>query len=460
MGTAMPSRVRKLAKRTAAHAPTLLSLIALVTLALWGWHNDWRLSPAGTSDPETEKPTSAESAVKVLAAAPSSEAGANGASAAGPLRIEFPSAEAVDKVGIQVAPIQMRALTRSVTAPGMVDYEHGRYVRLTARAAGAVVRVDKELGDSVRKGELLALIDAAEVGKVKADLLQDLTLVQSRSRALSRTQEAYGSGAVPERSLQEMQTALHEARIRLFNDQQALLNLGLPIRLDELQKLPDDQLVRRLRLLGLPQAVAQQLDPETLTANLLPLTAPFDGQVVERNVAIGEVVQTTQPKILFSVGDTRRLHIDLDVNPEDMAGIRVGQRVAFRPNDGGPEVVGRLSHISPEVNERTRRVQVHAEVSNENGRLRPNTFGTGQIAVAERPRALVVPAEAVQSDGQASLVFVRLSATSFEARPVQPGLRQGDLLEISGVREGEQVVTTGSFLLKSELQKDRIAGEE
>ena len=199
---------------------------------------------------------------------------------------------------------------------------------------------------------------------------------------------------------------------------------------------------------------------ETMTANLLPLTAPFDGQVVDRNAATGEVVLATQPKTLFIVADIRQVHVDLDVNPEDMAAVRVGQPIRFRPNDGGPEAKGEVSHLSPEVNDKTRRVQVHAEVANEDRRLRPNTFGSGQIIIAERTRAVVVPSEAVQSDGKASLVFVRVSPTVFEARPVQLGLRERNLVEVSGVREGEEVVTTGSYLLKSELQKDRIAGDD
>src|SRR5262249_58730855 len=140
-----------------------------------------------------------------------------------------------------------------------------------------------------------------------------------------------------------------------------------------------------------------------------------------------------------------------------VGGVRVGQPVAFRPNDGGREVVGRVSHLSPEVNAKTRRVQVHADMPNEDRRLRPNTFGTGRIVVAERPGAVVVPVESVQSDGNASLVFVRVSPTAFEVRTVRPGLREGNLVEVSRVREGEEVVTTASHLLKSELQKDRIA---
>jgi cobalt-zinc-cadmium efflux system membrane fusion protein len=323
------------------------------------------------------------------------------------------------------------------------------------------VRVDKEIGDPIHKGELLALLDAAEVGRFKADLLQDLAQVKLRSATVKRLVEGHAKGIIPEGTLQQAQTALHESRIRLLNDQQALLNLGLPVRLEHLEGLSDDRLARELRLLGLGEAAVRGFDPETLTANLLPVTAPFDGLVVERNVAVGEVVHTTQPKTLFVVADVRQIHIDLDVNPEDMTQVRVGQPMIFRPNDGGAEVTGRISHISPEVNEKTRRVQVHAEVPNEDRRLRPNTFGSGRIVVGQKPKTTVVPGEAVQSDGQDSLVFVRISPTGFEVRPVRLGLRQGNLVEVSGVREGEEVVVTGSYLLRSELQKDRIAsGDE
>jgi membrane fusion protein, heavy metal efflux system len=448
----MPHWIWGLATRAAAGVPTLLTLAALCTLALWGRSNNWQLSPSRAADQVAGKQASAEPAVKVGGASP-------GQSAADPVRVEFPSAAAVGKVDIRVVPARLRDLKHIVTAPGMLDYDPERFARLTARASGSVWRVYKEIGDPIRKGELLALLDAADVGRMKADLLRDLAMVHSQTTAVARLQKTYDGGSDPASSLQAAQTALREARVRLFNDQQGLLSLGLPVRLEELEKLSDEKLARRLRLLGLPEAVARDLDADHLTANLLPLTAPFDGQVVERNAATGEVVQTAMPKTLFVVGDIRQLHADLDVNPEDIAGVRVGQMVTFRPNDGGPDAVGRVSHLSPEVNAKTRRVQVHAEVPNEDRRLRPNTFGTGRIVVADRAGAVVVPAEAVQSIGKSgSLVFVRVSPTVFEARHVRLGLREGDLVEVGAVRAGEEVVTTGGHMLASELQKDRIGG--
>src|SRR5260370_13570157 len=107
----------------------------------------------------------------------------------------------------------------------MVDYEPSRYAGLTGRAGGTVWRVYKEIGDPLKKGEVIALLDAADVGKIKADFLQSLALVKSRAVILASLKTAHKSGAVPDRTLLEAETALREARIRLFNDQQALLNL-------------------------------------------------------------------------------------------------------------------------------------------------------------------------------------------------------------------------------------------
>jgi cobalt-zinc-cadmium efflux system membrane fusion protein len=444
----MLSFLHRFAIAVAARVPAVLTLAVLAGLWYWGARNDYALpsfaSLSRTPDGGEKDPP--EETTRVVSAAPE------------PKRIELPSAEAVRKAGIDAVPAKVEALPRYVIANGMVDYEPSRYVRLTARAAGSVWRVDKEIGDPVRKGEILALLEAGEVGRAKADFLQSLVQVKVRATTLERLQTTAKQGAVPDKSLRDAETALREGRIRLFNDQQALLNLGLPVHLAELEKLSDEQVVRRLRLLGLPEAVVGEHDPETLTANLLPLTAPFDGLVVDRTAATGEVVQLNAPKTLFIVADVRQLHIDLDVNPEDMVAVRVGQPVLFLTDGGKTEATAHVSHLSPEVDEKTRRVRVHAEVANPDGRLRPNAFGTGRIQVGERPSAVVVPAEALQTEGTAHLVFVQLSATVFEARPVQPGLRQGSLVEVSGVRPGEQVVTTGSFALKSELQKDRIAG--
>jgi cobalt-zinc-cadmium efflux system membrane fusion protein len=448
----MPAWIRHVAAAAVTWVPTGLILALLAGLGVWGARNGWRLPSLAHLGGKDAAKGNEEAGIKVVTdpANPSATA---------PVRIEFPSADAIHKAGIDCKPVEVHTLARYVTANGMIDYEHGLYAQLTSRASGTVWRADAEIGARIRKGDVLALIEAAEVGKAKADLLQDLVQVKLRTTTLDRLRAVGQAGAISERSVTEAEAALREAQIRLFNDQQALLNLGLPLRLEELEKLTDAQVARRLRVLGLPESLQKELNLETLTANLLPLTAPFDGQVVDRNAAVGEVLEPTQRKTLFIVADTHRLHIDLEVNPGDMADVRVGQTVLFRTSGvGGKEITAQLAHMSPEVDEKTRHVVVHAEFENSDGTVRPHAFGTGKIVVQEPRQTLAVPSEALQADGSSALLFVRLSETAFEARHVQIGLREGNLVEVAGVREGEEVVNTGSFALKSELQKERIGG--
>jgi cobalt-zinc-cadmium efflux system membrane fusion protein len=109
---------------------------------------------------------------------------------------------------------------------------------------------------------------------------------------------------------------------------------------------------------------------------------------VERNVALGEVVRTSQPQTLFVVADLHKLQLELNVKPEDISQVHVGRPVTFRPDDGGDGISGVVSHISPKVDSQTRQVRVHAEISDPDGRLRPNSFGTGHILVGERTSEL------------------------------------------------------------------------
>jgi cobalt-zinc-cadmium efflux system membrane fusion protein len=454
----MPVRIQNLAAAAAARVPTLLSLVLLAALGFWGARNDWKLPPALRfwERQAGREVGPSEAIIRVIRHPDDPPADP---SATVPVRLEFPSEAAVHKAGLGFDTVQVHDLARYVTANGMVDYEHGLYAQLTSRSSGTVWRVYKEIGERIHKGDVLALIDAAEVGRAKTELLQSLVQVKLRNTTLERLRPVGQVGAVSERAVADAEAALREAQIRLLNDQQTLLNLGLALRLEELDKLTDAQVARRLRVLGLPESVQTGLDPETLTTNLLPLTAPFDGQVVDRNAAVGEVLESTQRKTLFIVADTRQLHIDLSVNPGDMAEVRAGQAVLFQPSSSGArEITAHVAHVSPEVDEKTRHVVVHAEFENSDGSVRPHAFGTGKIVIQEPRQALAVPGAALQADGSAALLFVRLSATLFEARHVQTGLRDGDLVEVSGVRAGEEVVTTGSFALKSELQKERIAG--
>src|SRR5207302_9888365 len=134
----------------------------------------------GFTDKEETK-EAAEASVRAIPDSAASHGGNAGPQPITSMRIEFPSADSVHKAGIQVATVQVRSIAQYVTANGAADYEPSRYARLTSRATGTIWRMEKETGDSIRKGEILALIDAAEVGRAKADFLHSLTQVRLRA---------------------------------------------------------------------------------------------------------------------------------------------------------------------------------------------------------------------------------------------------------------------------------------
>jgi cobalt-zinc-cadmium efflux system membrane fusion protein len=451
----MAARLNQLVRSAFSLLPTLGVLGVLAGLATVGYLTDWkpgRLSglwkPAsGAGEPSAEKPET------------------DGKSADEGSDVRFASPEAVDKSGIETAVVKKRLMRESVVADGTIDYNRRRLAHLSTRAPGHVWRVDKQVGDRVFRGNVLGLVDAAEVGRAKADFLQLVRQLELRSRVLERQQQS--PSAVSERVLRESEAAVSETRIRLFNAQQALVNLGLAISADEVSGLSDKQLAHRLHFLGV-ESVTKGLDPLTTTANLVPLLAPFEGVVVRCDMVEGEVVGTAQTQ--FVVADVRRLWVNLSVRQEDIRRVHKEQQIRFRPDDSsGITATGTVSWISPEVDDKTRTVPVRAEVQNPKHELRVRSFGTGEIVVAERPDAVTVPEESLQSPeeslqsaGSYYLVFVRRpDRRSFEPRTVRVGIRSGGYAEVlHGVRPGEVVAAAGSHVLRSELFRSEIGGAD
>jgi cobalt-zinc-cadmium efflux system membrane fusion protein len=254
--------------------------------------------------------------------------------------------------------------------------------------------------------------------------------------------------------------AAREARIHAQVCVQALVNMGLPFTLDELTKLSDEQRARHLQFLGLPQDVVATLGG-TVTSNLIPLVAPFDGMVIGRDLAVGEVVSPERSQI--EIADIRKIWVLLEIRKEDLNLVRLGQSLEFVPDGFPSKVQGKVDWISTEVDEKTRTLQVRAEVQNpllESGNarqhathlLRANTFGSGTICARENAEALVAPVAAVQFDGKQHFVFIR-RGNEFRASSVEIGVTNDEHTEIlSGVREGDIVATNGSHVLKAERQ--------
>ncbi len=456
-------RVGDLVSSLASWAMTLATTAALVAIGWLGHSTHWTFGLGGDSHHDADAgqvaagtPHAEDAPAAVVADVATAAEGA----------VRFSSREALQRTGIEVVPVETRTLVSELEVAGVVDYDERRTAQLSSRVGGTIWRVEKHLGDPVRKGEVLLVIDSQEVGRLKADFLNALVTFEARREQLAILEEV--QGAVMGRQLREGRAALREAKIHLVNAEQALVNLGLPVSVADYESLGDEARSERIRSVGLPAGTLAGLDGDPVTSNLLPLAAPFDGVVVGRDAVVGEVVEAAKP--IFEVADVSRMILVLKVDKEDADKVAIGQPVRFRPDGSEEEHESRIAWIATEVDEATRTLRVRAEVDNrpgpaEPGRsgLRAHTFGSGRIEIGRRGTAVVVPRRSVQWDGSRWVVFVPDGEAAFMAREVRPGIRQGDVVELVGESAGAvpaAVVGTGSHVLKSQVLLSRIESGE
>jgi len=372
-------------------------------------------------------------------------------------RIQYESAEVFEKMGIDVDVVTERPMIEALRINGELGYDQWQVAHLSTRSAGSVFKVFKMLGDEVQAGDVLALVDAAEVGKAKSQLGHAAVQLQLKKRTVESLRSS--AGVIPERQLREAEAAYEEAQIGMTMATQALVNLGFEVP-GGLTKLDAERLTHTLQCLGLPEELCDKLSAKgSMTMNLIPIVAPQDGVIVEMDVVAGEVVQPE--KTLLTLANLSRVWLTLHVKQEDSERLSLGQKVKFKADGGKREVAGRLSFISPSVDESTRTIKVRAVLGNQDRVLKANSFGAGWIVLREEPKAVTVPLDAVQSDGDCQIVFVRDknflkkdSPKVFHARQVRVGAKTDTHVELlAGALPGEVVATKGSASFRAELLK-------
>jgi cobalt-zinc-cadmium efflux system membrane fusion protein len=391
-----------------------------------------------------------------------------------PRRIQVASQEVLDKMGIVPEPVTEAAVEEAVAAAGEITYDPDRVSSLACPVAGRIWRIESKgnVGQMVKQGDVLALVDAAEVGKAKAEFLQAVGQFELKKQILERYRKGLSEGVIPESKFRDAEAAFFEARVRLVGTRQALVNLGLPVAIEDVKGLAPEEVARRVQFLGLPETLTGVLDPRTTTANLIPVRTPFAGVVIVRKAALGAMTDPT--KTLFIVANPRRLWLTLNVpqdslkrfHEQDPQRLLAGKVVHFVPDGTSAEVTGTITWVSTAVDEKTRTLQVRADLPNPDGRLRANTFGAGRIVLRREDKAVVVPTAAIQWDGKCHIVFVldKSSANKgafqvFHVRTVRTGANSGGNTEIiAGLLPGERIAAGNSGLLRQELFKDH-AGE-
>lgn len=198
--------------------------------------------------------------------------------------------------------------------------------------------------------------------------------------------------------------------------------------------------------------------PELL-GRQLEIKATIEGVIIEREATTGELVD--KAKEIYTISDPTQLWAIAEVKERDIAAVKVGQDAAFAALAYPEEKFhGKVVLIGNQVEAGSRTIEVRIAVDNADGRLKPGMFADVEITTTILDNVLLIPDSALQTDGEEQIVFVALDGNKFEKRIVKLGLEQTGRVQIlSGVKAGENIVTEGSFILKSEMLKGQL-GEE
>lgn len=352
---------------------------------------------------------------------PAADVGGDGAPADG-TKVRFRTKEAATLAGIEVVEATERPGGARLEAVATVTYDATRHAEVNARAPGVVKALRVDVGAMVAAGAPLATVESAAVGADRSRLRAAETRVEVAKLEYDRETSLRDKGIASDKAVLAARREWEDAKAERAAARAALGMVGTG-------------------------------DGD---AGGYVLRAPLAGTVTERNATVGHMVAVDE--VLFEIVDTRTMWVEIDLPEDQLALVSAGQRAVI-VLDAMPqrEWTGAIDYIAPAVDPRTRTAKARVALDNPEGRLRANMYGRALIELADAKPTVMVPREAVQRAGGATLVFVRLSHDVFEARRVRVGLTEGDRVEIlEGVAPGEPVATRGSFLLKTETLKGSI----
>ena len=319
---------------------------------------------------------------------------------------------------IEVAPAASGELDAAITASETVASTPDAEAVLTARAAGTVVRIFKRIGDPVRAGETIALVESRDASSIAADRSAAAARVTLAQRQLAREASLFRQGVSPRADLETAQANLAVARA-------------------EAQRASAAGSAARVSGDGRSVAVA----------------SPIGGRITAASGTLGTYVAPETE--LFRIADPTRIQVGANLPPADAARVRPGDRVTLTTGDG-QTIEGRVRSATGVVDAATRAATVVITPSAGGSLLVPGQLVQARIFASGGAvrGGVMVPQDAVQTVNGRTVVFVR-TRDGFVARPVQLGARSGGLVGIlSGLAAGTPIATTNAFLIKAELEKE------
>jgi cobalt-zinc-cadmium efflux system membrane fusion protein len=355
--------------------------------------------------------------------------------------------EAIRRHGIRVERVEKQVLSATFIAPARVSFNAEAMAHVGSTLSGRVVELKAKLGDMVAKGDELLVIESADLAEAQSEYLLKRAEAEVVRLAVEPAKQAYERAKGLYDSSKGV--ALAEVQKREAEWRSAEATHASAVAAATAAE-------NRLQIAGMSAGQIETLAKTGKINPRMPIVAPIAGQVVQREVTLGEGIGPEKDALMV-LADLTTLWVLADVPEARLGGVTRGTRATVRTGTGGEAISGEVTYVAPSVNPETRSASVRIEVTG-NGVLRPGMFARAEI----RPRTgngeavLAVPEEAVQTVEGSPAVFVPVAnePNRFARRAVEIGRPVGGMVPVTkGLAEGEAVVVSGSFILKAELGK-------
>jgi len=345
------------------------------------------------------------------------------------------SEDAVRAAGIEVIPVSREAFHPHVVASGVIRPVAQKSVAVRALVGGRAVRVVADVGDKVRAGQTLVTIEGSEVTAAVARYRTAAAREEAAKGSFERGEKLLDMKGISRAEVDQRRAEAETASAEAAASRQDLIRLGLD---------PANT------------GIGSRSRGEFL------VVAPMAGVVLSRSVSPGLLVQ--REEALFEIAELSQVWAIVDVYEKDLGEIREQGEVELHAEAYKDlTFIGQIALIEPGLDEAGRTAHVRVVLDNHEGKLRPGMFVTAAMPLrgASEVEATAVPEDSIQKISGLPAVFVAIGPAQFELRPVEVGREAHGMVEIRhGLTEGERVVAKGAFVLKSELLKGSIEGEE
>ena len=303
--------------------------------------------------------------------------------------------------------------------PGRVGFDEKRTASLSAPLPGRVERVLVRIGDRVEEGDRLFNVRSAAWADLEREMASARANVEVKKRIAARTRELVAIRAAPEKDALAAEADLHEAE---------LAARASAAKRSSLRIAPEGD-------------------------NLFWVIAPRSGTVVDLDVVASQEVQPSGDHPLVRISELSEVLVLADVQESDAYDLHVGGEVTIRTRAGSVTRTGTIERISEVVDPKRRTVELRIRAANEDRALRPNSFVDVELQSDPSQKRIRVPAEAVVTDGQTSVVFVSRGEGQLERVAVTPGRQRAGEIELrSGLQPGSRFVSRGAILLLNQLE--------